>query len=87
MDVTAAGFAELMDVCLAIASGSARGRLVAVVEGGYDLDGVAESTAATVGQMLGAPPIGLEARSQPGFERLLAAYREMHRRHWPVVKG
>jgi acetoin utilization deacetylase AcuC-like enzyme len=86
MGVTAAGFAELMDVCLAIASGSARGRLVAVVEGGYDLVGIAESTAATVGQMLGAPPKGLTAPSQPGFENLLEAYREMHGRHWPALR-
>ena len=87
MGVTAAGFAELMDVCLAIASGSARGRLVAVVEGGYDLDGIAESAAATVRQMLGSAPKALAAPSQPGFERLLAAYREMHGRHWPTLKG
>ena len=39
MALSAAGFAELMDVCLAVASGAARGRLVAVLEGGYDLDG------------------------------------------------
>ncbi len=86
MDVTAAGFAELMDVCIAIASGSARGRLVAVVEGGYDLDAIAESTAATVGQMLGGAPRDLSGPSQPGFERLLAAYREMHGRHWSALK-
>ncbi len=85
MGVTAAGFAELMDVCLAIASGSARGRLVAAFEGGYDLDGIAESTAATVRRMLGGPPKALAAPSQPGFERLLAAYREMHGRHWSVL--
>jgi acetoin utilization deacetylase AcuC-like enzyme len=85
MGVTAGGFAELTDVCLAIASGSARGRVVAVVEGGYDLDAVAESTAATVGQMLGAPPKGLAAPSQPGFEELLGAYRGVHGQHWPVL--
>jgi acetoin utilization deacetylase AcuC-like enzyme len=86
MDVTAAGFAEMMDVCLAIASGSARGRLVAVVEGGYDLDGIAESAGATVGRMLGAPAKGVEAPSEPGFERLLAGYREMHARYWSVLR-
>jgi acetoin utilization deacetylase AcuC-like enzyme len=87
MGVTAAGFAELMDVCLAIASGSARGRLVAAFEGGYDLDGIAESAAAVVGQMLGRAPRALATPSQPGFERLLEAYREAHGRYWPVVKG
>jgi len=86
MGVTAAGFAELTDVCLAIASGSARGRVVAVLEGGYDLDGIAESAAATVRQLLGGPPQALAAPSQPGLERLLAAYREMHGRCWPVLR-
>jgi acetoin utilization deacetylase AcuC-like enzyme len=87
MGVTAAGFAELTDVCLAVASGSAGGRLVAAFEGGYDLDGIAESAAACVDQMLGRPPKALAAPSQPGFERLLAAYREAHGRYWGVVKG
>ena len=86
MDVTAAGFAELMDVCLAIASGCARGRLVAVVEGGYDLDGIAESAAATVRQMLGEPARAPADSSQPGLEALLAAYRDMHGRYWPALK-
>jgi acetoin utilization deacetylase AcuC-like enzyme len=40
MDMTAAGLGELMDACLSVASGAARGRLVAVLEGGYDLDGI-----------------------------------------------
>jgi acetoin utilization deacetylase AcuC-like enzyme len=86
MGVTAAGFAELTDVCLAIASGSARGRLVAVVEGGYDLDGIAESSAATVRQMLGAPPAALAAPSQPGFEELLRAYRDVYGPYWRALK-
>jgi acetoin utilization deacetylase AcuC-like enzyme len=87
MAVTASGFAELTDVCLAIAEGAARGRLVAVFEGGYDLDGIAESTAATVGQMLGRPPRALAAPAPPGFEGLLGAYRETHGRHWGALKG
>jgi acetoin utilization deacetylase AcuC-like enzyme len=85
MAVTAAGFAELMDVCLAVASGSARGRLVAVLEGGYDLDGIAESAAAMVGRMLGRPRPAIETTVLPGLERLLEAYREVHGRHWPAL--
>jgi acetoin utilization deacetylase AcuC-like enzyme len=87
MAVTAAGFAEMTDVCLAIASGSAKGRLVAVLEGGYDLAGIAESTAATVGQLLGRPPRGLAPPAQPGFEGLMGAYRETHGRYWGAVTG
>jgi|SRR3990170_2464534 len=86
MAVTAAGFGELTDVCLAVASGAARGRLVAVLEGGYDLDGIAESTAAVVGRMLGRASIPDHAPARPGFERLLDAYRDAHAAYWPVLK-
>ena len=67
MALTAAGFAELMDVCLAVASGAARGRLVAVLEGGYDLDGIAEASAAVVGRMLGRPFTAPDAAPRPGL--------------------
>lgn len=85
MALSAAGFAELMDVCLSVASGAARGRLVAVLEGGYDLDGVAQSAAAVVGRMAGRPPAPLDAAAAPGLERLLDAYRRAHGRHWAAV--
>ena len=65
MGVTAAGFAELMDVCLSVASGAARGRLVAVLEGGYDLDGIAEASAAVVGRMLERPLTAPTRRRAP----------------------
>jgi acetoin utilization deacetylase AcuC-like enzyme len=86
MALTAAGFAELMDVCLEVASGAARGRLVAVLEGGYDLDGLAESTAAVVGRMLDRPVAVSRAATRPGFGRQLHAYRSALAPFWPGVK-
>jgi acetoin utilization deacetylase AcuC-like enzyme len=86
MGVTGAGFAELTDVCLSVASGAGRGRLVAVLEGGYDFDGIAEATAAVVGRMLGRPLPPLDAAPRPGFDERLEAYRTAHARHWPVLK-
>jgi acetoin utilization deacetylase AcuC-like enzyme len=86
MALTPAGFGELMDVCLAVASEAARGRLVAVLEGGYDLDGIADSTAAVVGRMLGRPQAAPEAAVRPGLEKLLDAYRDVHGRLWPQVR-
>ena len=86
MALGAAGFAELMDVCLAVASGAARGRLVAVLEGGYDLDGIAEASAAVIGRMLGRPLTPPDEAPRPGLEKLLEAYRTAHARHWPVLK-
>jgi acetoin utilization deacetylase AcuC-like enzyme len=86
MGVTAAGFAELMDVCLSIASGAAGGRLVAVLEGGYDLDGIAEASAAVVARMLGRPFTIPDALPRAGFDTLLEAWRAAHSRHWPVLR-
>jgi acetoin utilization deacetylase AcuC-like enzyme len=86
MAVTPAGFAELMDVCLAVASGAARGRVVAVLEGGYDLDGLADSAAAVVGRMLGRPGTPPGAAVRPGLETLLEAYRGAHGKHWPELR-
>jgi len=86
MALGAAGFAELMDVCLAVASGAARGRLVAVLEGGYDLDAIAEASAAVVGRMLGRPFTAPDATPRPGTDHLLEAYRTAHAKHWPIVK-
>lgn len=84
MAVTPAGFAELMDVCLAVASGAARGRLVAVLEGGYDLDAIASSTAAAVGCLLDRPAPAVADRAAPAFEQRLEAFRKAHSRHWPA---
>jgi acetoin utilization deacetylase AcuC-like enzyme len=87
MAVTPPGFAELMDVCLAVASGAARGRVVAVLEGGYDIDGIATSTAAVVGRMLGRPKPPLAGAPASGFDRRLEAFRATHGRYWPVLKA
>ena len=85
MRLSPAGFAELMDVCLSVASGSAGGRLVAVLEGGYDLDGLADSAAAVVGRMLGRSSVLPDAPAPRGFDSLLQSYRDAHSRYWPVL--
>jgi acetoin utilization deacetylase AcuC-like enzyme len=86
MTMSPAGFAELMDVCLAVAEGAARGRLVAALEGGYDLDGIADSTAAVVGRLLDRPAAATRAPVRSGFEKLLEAYRSAQAPFWPVVR-
>jgi acetoin utilization deacetylase AcuC-like enzyme len=87
MDLTAAGFAELTDVCVSVASGSAEGRVVAVLEGGYSLEGLAASTAATVGRLLERPSPALSAGGDPRTESLVAAYRKVQTPLWPVLEG
>jgi acetoin utilization deacetylase AcuC-like enzyme len=86
MAVSAGGFASLMDVCLAVASGAARGRLVAVLEGGYDLDGLAESSATVLSRMMDRPSAVADRTTRPGIDSLLAAYRASHVPHWSVLK-
>jgi acetoin utilization deacetylase AcuC-like enzyme len=85
MAVTSEGFAALMDACLDVAAGSAGGRVVAVLEGGYDEDAIAESAAAVVGRMLDRPQARPAATARRGFEQLLDAYRTAHAPHWPVL--
>jgi acetoin utilization deacetylase AcuC-like enzyme len=86
MSVSVGGFAALMDVCLAVASGAERGRLVAVLEGGYDLDALAESSAAVVSRMMGRPSAAASVTTRPGIDDLLAACRAAHTPHWPVLR-
>jgi len=85
MALSGAGFGALMDVCLAVAGGAAGGRLVAVLEGGYSMGGVADSAAAVVGRILGRAGPGADAKAHPGFERLMGAYREEHSKHWRTL--
>ncbi len=48
MNVTAEGFAELTRIVGGIAEQCCQGRLVSILEGGYDLDGLAESVEAHI---------------------------------------
>ena len=86
MRLTADGYGALAGVCLDAAGGSARGRVVAALEGGYDLDGIAVSSAAlTRVLLLGEAPPRVTGEPHPIVERLLAAYREALSPWWPGV--
>jgi acetoin utilization deacetylase AcuC-like enzyme len=86
MEVTAAGFAELMDVCVSLASGAAKGRVVAVLEGGYSLEGLAAAAAASVGRLLDRPSPPLGSGADPRTDGLIEAYRKTQTPFWPVVE-
>ena len=87
MDLTRTGYAELTEVCLAIAAGSARGRVVMALEGGYNLDAIAGAGAAVVEGLLGAEPARLSWPERGRIDPLVEAYRDVHARHWPVLGG
>jgi len=86
MDLTPAGFAELADVCRAVAEPAAQGRMVFALEGGYALNGLAEGTAAIARAALGEAhtPIG---GKDPRMAALLDGYRVSIGPFWPVIGG
>ncbi len=87
MDVTDAGFGELMDVCVGMASGSGRGRVVAVLEGGYSRDGLAGGAAASVERLLERPSPPLSGTADARTDTLLAAYRKTQAPLWSVLQS
>jgi acetoin utilization deacetylase AcuC-like enzyme len=86
MGLSERGYGELADVCLAIAEGPARGRVVVALEGGYDLRGIALSSGAVAGALLGdALPRVTPAGG--AMDPLLASYRRVLGEHWPAVRA
>jgi len=85
MNLTDAGFAELMDVCVSLASGSAKDRVVAVLEGGYSLEGLAGATAASVGRLVDRPAPEITSPPDARAENLIAVYRRTQSPFWSVL--
>jgi len=85
MRVTPAGFAEVAQACVEVAGGAARGRAVFALEGGYDLAGIARSSAAVMRVLLGRGKDRLEGRA-PRLDALASAYREVLAPFWPVLR-
>jgi acetoin utilization deacetylase AcuC-like enzyme len=82
MRLTAAGYAELMDVALSCAQGAP---VVVLLEGGYDLQGLGTCSAAVARRLLGDPHerVAPAARAEP----LVEVYRRFLRPYWPVLEG
>lgn len=82
MAVTAEGFARMCGTVRAVAERHAGGRLALVLEGGYDLEGLASSVHACVEVLAGAEPPAARVASSVG-EKVLRRVQEQHRR-WKV---
>lgn len=80
MQVTDAGFACLAASCLRLGAPT-----VFVLEGGYDLEGIATSGGAVAAVLLGDPPPRLQGRGGV-FEELFAAYRRRLKPLWPSLE-
>ena len=79
----AAGYALLTSLCVSLAEGSADGRVVAALEGGYRLDAIASSAAAVTGTLLGDAPPTLGEEPSARARQMAEAYRAHLRPLWP----
>ena len=87
MSLSERGFGELAQVCLDVASGSAAGRCVFALEGGYDLEGIAACSAAVVAPLLGVRPPPMAETPSPLGDRLVHLFRAELGPFWPVLRG
>ncbi|PIE18680.1 MAG: histone deacetylase [Proteobacteria bacterium] len=81
MRVSAEGFAALCGAAYQIAAAHCGGRLALVLEGGYDLEGLARSVHACVGVMRGATPPEFHAPSSTAV-RMTKDAQLVARRYW-----
>jgi acetoin utilization deacetylase AcuC-like enzyme len=85
MSVSVEGFAALTDELMAIAEESCGGKLLLVLEGGYDLDGQARSVGEVIRRLAGIRPApDIPARASPALERELAPVFEVQGDYWPL---
>jgi len=84
MAVTERGFGRIAASCLAGASGAAKGRAVFVLEGGYDLDGIAASSGAVMKVLLGET-VETGGDPAPRIDPLIDLFRKHHGQYWPSL--
>ncbi len=84
MAVTEAGFARMARTLLGVAARSAEGRCIAVLEGGYDLDAIRDSSAAVLAQLMGATTAIPEAARESRATPIIEAVRRVQREYWKV---
>jgi len=88
MKVTEQGFARLTGRLKGLAREFCAGRMVATLEGGYHLDGLAKSVVAVLEVMMGKKAAPDEALAPvEGFELLLEKEREYLGQYWPGIGG
>lgn len=84
MRVTDAGFSVMADEVLAIARTHTGGKLVAVLEGGYNLAALAAGVETVLRRMTGEKAAATTPRSEGRFPPVHAMVRALHAGHWKV---
>ncbi len=81
--VTPAGFAAMAHACVELAESTAGGRIVAVLEGGYDLAALVEGTEAVLAAMRAPRPPGRPVTGDPRrADAVLTRVRAAHQPYW-----
>ncbi len=84
MEVTEEGFAAMARILLRIARDHAQGRCAAILEGGYDLQGLQKSVVRVLDEMSGETLTHVLPQLEP--RGLLPRVRTVQRRHWELPK-
>ena len=85
MQLTEAGFAAMTRSLLAVARDHAAGRCAAILEGGYDLTAIRQSSAAVLQQLQGTEGSRPPAPLQPSrATALIERVRAVHSRYWKL---
>ena len=84
MAVTERGFARIAASCLAGAAGAAKGRAIFVLEGGYDLEGIAASAGHVMRVLLGETVEG-GGDSASRIDSLISLFRKHHGQYWSAL--
>jgi acetoin utilization deacetylase AcuC-like enzyme len=88
MQVTEAGFAWMTRVLVEAAEACCPGRLVFVLEGGYDLAALASGVAAVLRTLLGEEPAAPEERrADRSTQAVIAGLRMRLAPRWPTLEA
>ena len=86
MALTERGFGAVATSCLAVAAGAANGKVVFVLEGGYDLAGMAASAGVVMRVLLGET-VETGAEHAPKVDDLISVFRTWFAPYWPILAG
>jgi acetoin utilization deacetylase AcuC-like enzyme len=87
MNVTTRGFGLFAQRLCAVADEVCGGRIVLALEGGYDLEGLADSVAESVRVLAEPAPVARAAPAAgPRAAELSGIFREAHARFWPSLE-